>query len=244
MSRLPAGREACPAAEVEGRGAKGRGRPRSHVPAPTEAPGSAGVSAEPETPAPITADQVYAEDVARHGEDLVTAYTLSETYESMQSVAAREEGGVWYTPRPIAQWMSTVSLRLGLRQVGPEPGEVLRLIAYDPACGCGVFLIEAAQLLARAYAERLVGGEPSPALILAVLPTVILRCVFGKDIDPVAVELARRALSLETGGMLRPDMLARHVVCGNSLEGPDGPPAMEERLAGGPAATGAPGGEA
>ena len=33
--------------------------------------------------------------------------------------------------------------------------------------------------------------------------------------------------------MLRPDMLSRHVVCGDALEGPEGPPAMEERLAGG-----------
>jgi hypothetical protein len=196
------------------------------------------LSAVPESPAPITADQVYAEDVSRHGEDNVTAYTLSETYESMLSMAARKRGGIWYTPQPVTQWMSSFSLRLGLRQVSPEPDQVLRIVAYDPACGCGVFLIEAAQLLARAYAERLVGGEPSPAMVLAVLPTVILRCVFGKDIDPVAVELARRALSLETGGMVTPDMLARHVVCGNSLEGPLGPPAMEERLpsGGGPLA--------
>jgi N-6 DNA Methylase len=195
----------------------------------------------------MTAEQVYAEDVARRGgEDNVTSYTLSETYESMLSMAARKKGGVWYTPQPVTQWMSSFSLRLGIRQVGPEPDQVLRIVAYDPACGCGVFLIEAAQLLARAYAERLVGGEPSPAMVLAVLPTVILRCVFGKDIDPVAVELSRRALSLETGGMLSPDMLARHVVAGDALEGPDGPPAMEERLAAGAgrAATVTPGGGA
>jgi hypothetical protein len=191
------------------------------------------VSAEPETPAPITANQVFAEDVARRGgEDNVTAYTLSETYESMQSMAARKRGGVWYTPQPVTQWMSSFTLRLGIRQVGPEPDQVLRIVAYDPACGCGVFLIEAAQLLARAYAERLVGGEPSPAMVLAVLPTIILRCVFGQDIDPVAVELARRALSLETGEMVTPGMLARHVVAGNSLASPQGPPAMEERMAG------------
>jgi type I restriction-modification system DNA methylase subunit len=187
------------------------------------------VSAEPEMPAPITADQVFAEDAARRGgEDNVTAYTLSETYESMQSMAARKRGGVWYTPQPVTQWMSSFTLRLGIRQVGPEPDQILRIVAYDPACGCGVFLIEAAQLLARAYAERLVGGEPSPAMVLAVLPAIILRCVFGQDIDPVAVELARRALSLETGGMVTTDMLARHVVAGNSLESPQGPPATDQ----------------
>ncbi|HEY7201888.1 MAG TPA: N-6 DNA methylase [Candidatus Dormibacteraeota bacterium] len=183
--------------------------------------------------AALTADEVYAEDVQRRGgEDHVTAYTLSETYESMQAMAARKRGGVWYTPKPIAQWMSSMSPRLGLRQVGPEGAEVLRIVALDPACGCGVYLIEAAELLATAYAERLIGGEPTPDLILAVKPTVILRCVFGQDIDPVAVELARRAVSLETGGMVTPEMLARHVVAANTLAGPSGPPAMEERLGG------------
>jgi len=61
-----------------------------------------------------------------------------------------------------------------------------------------------------------------------VLPTVITECVFSLDIDPAA-ELARRALSLETGGELAPPALERNVICGNPLEG-DSPPAMEDRL--------------
>lgn len=201
---------------------------------PEPGPGVVLMSSRPEASEPLTADQVYAEDVARRGgEDHVTAYTLSETYEAMQAMAARKKSGVWYTPEPVAQAMTTMSLLLGLRQVGPEPDQVLRIVALDPACGCGVYLIEAAQLLARAYAERLVGTDPSPDVVLAVLPMVILRCVFGQDVDPVAVELSRRALSLETGGVIRPAQLARHVVCADTLAGPDGPPALEDLLSGG-----------
>lgn len=46
-----------------------------------------------------------------------------------------------------------------------------------------------------------------------------------------AEELAKLALSLETAGALTPAMLDRHVVCADTLAGPDGPPAMEEKRA-------------
>jgi hypothetical protein len=180
--------------------------------------------------APITAEEVLAETIREHGEDRVTAGTLSVTYESMQAMGARKKTGVFYSPAQLANAVSRLSLQVALRRMGPEANDVLRIVAYDPACGCGVFLVGAAQFLARTYAERLVGGEPSPSLILAVLPMVILRCVYGKDIDPVAVELSRIALSLETGGVVRPEMLEQHIVAGDSLEGPEGPPAMEDCL--------------
>jgi hypothetical protein len=46
----------------------------------------------------------------------------------------------------------------------------------------------------------------------------------------VAVELARVAVCLETGGTIPPHALLRHIICGNPLDG-DSPPAMEDRLA-------------
>lgn len=184
----------------------------------------------------VTAAQVHAEAIARHGEDGVTAATLGEVYEQMLDMGTRQKGGVFYTPKPVAEFMTTFALRQGLAQVGPdEPEQVLRIIACDPACGAGVFLVEAANLLAANYAGRLVGGRPSPELVFAVMPTVILWCCYGIDVDPVAVDLAKLALSLETGGTLPPAALDRHVVCGDALDGVS-PPAMEERL-GPPAVT-------
>src|SRR5262249_51913026 len=57
---------------------------------------------------------------------------------------------------------------------------------------------------------------------------VILTCIFGIDIDPVAVDLAKLALSLETAGAITPSMLDRHIICGNTLAGVT-PPAMDDR---------------
>jgi hypothetical protein len=186
------------------------------------------VTAEPETPSPITATMVHAEAIARFSEDEVDAYRLSETYQAMQSMERRLRHGVYYTPQGLARPMTTLALRQAIGRVGPGAQELPRLGVCDPACGCGVFLVEAANLLAANYAGRLVDRQPDAELVNAVMPRVILECVFGMDIDPVAAELARLALSLETGATLRPDALARHVVCGNPLAG-DSPPAMDER---------------
>jgi N-6 DNA Methylase len=175
-----------------------------------------------------TAQRVYADAVARHGEDEVTAYVLSETYESMLRMDQRLAGGVFYTPEGVARPMSRWAVEAALRGVGPSPGDVLRVVLLDPACGCGVVLFEAAHVLAAMYAQRLTGGYDGH-LVAALMPRVILECVFGMDIDPVAVELTRLGLALATGWTLRPEMLSRHIVCANTLEGPDGPPALEDR---------------
>jgi type I restriction-modification system DNA methylase subunit len=179
--------------------------------------------------AEISAARVLAEAAERYGQDQVGARELADTYESMQAMATRKKSGVWYTPEPVVKFMSRFALEQAIGQVKPdEPGQILRIVACDPACGCGVFLVEAAQLLAANYAGRLFGAQPTGEQVMAVLPTVILWSVFGMDIDPVAAELSRIALSLETGGVLTPAMLERHVVCADPLSG-GSPPAMDDR---------------
>lgn len=178
----------------------------------------------------ITAQQVYEAAVAEYGEDNVGAWELGAVYEALQSAIAKKRHGVWYTPEPMAASMSRFAVEIvGLRQVGPEPEQVMRVVALDPACGCGIFLVHAARQLSTEYARRLCGGaEPSGDLVLAVMPRVILNCVFGIELDPVAVELARLAVSLETVGAITPAMLDRHIVCGDTLNGAM-PPALADR---------------
>jgi len=178
----------------------------------------------------ITAADVLAKAVAEHGEDNVGVYELAFIYEAMQSMSGRKAKGVYYTPDAVAEAMSKLALNLGINQCGDEPGQVLRIIALDPACGCGQYLVEAARLLSAEYARRLFDSKPTPDQVIGVMPKVILECVFGMDIDPVAVDLAKLALSLETGESLTPAMLDRHFKVGNSVDGPDGPAAMEDRL--------------
>ena len=177
----------------------------------------------------VSAASVLAEARSRY-DGAVGAEELGKTYMAMLKAEKSKTGDVEYTPRQLAAPMTRMALAAVIDQVGPEPGQLLRLVICDPSCGAGVFLVEAARQLSFAYARRLIAGEPSGDLMLAVMPRVVLECIFGVDIDPVAVDLARLALSLETAGALTPAMLARHVIAGDAL-GPAGPPAMEDRLA-------------
>ena len=174
----------------------------------------------------ITADVVYQRAVAEYGEDNVGAEQLGIVYQQMMSAETRVKRAAYYTPEQVAESMARfVFQELALDKVGPAPEQVMRICAIDPACGAGIFLVHAARQLSIAYATRLLAGaEPSGDLVFAVMPRVILNCVFGVDLDPVAVDLARLAVSLETAGTLTPAMLEGHIIVGNVLEG-DLPPA-------------------
>lgn len=176
----------------------------------------------------ITAAAVIEEVVARYGDDY-TPQNVADTYESMQAIAARHKAGVWYTPAPIVDFMTRFAFDIAMRQIGPTAADVLRIVAIDPSCGTGPYLIEGARFLATQYAGRLIGGNPSEELIYAVMPTVVLTCLFGVDIDPIACELARHCLSREMDGVLTPDQLARHIAPGNTLND-EMPPALVERM--------------
>jgi hypothetical protein len=178
-------------------------------------------------PDPITAQAVYEAAAAQHQH--VGAEELGAAYQAMLDPTRRDAGGVFYTPKQVAEPMTRFALTKAVAQVGPGPEQLLRVVVVDPACGAGVFLVVAARLLAGEYAARLARTRPGPTLVQAVMPTVILACIYGIDIDPVAVELARLSLSLATGRLLPEYALAEHVSCGNALDGSDGPPAMERR---------------
>jgi hypothetical protein len=176
----------------------------------------------------ITAEDVYQEALIQY--ETVGAEELGVTYQRLMSPKDRKASGSYYTPEALAKWLSDFTLGIGLDQVGPDAAQVMRITALDPSCGSGIFLVHAARVLSHAYASRLIGGEPSGDLMLAVMPRVVLECVYGVDIDPVAVDLSRLAISLETCGALAPAMLSRHIVCDSVLEGPDHlPPALADR---------------
>lgn len=176
-----------------------------------------------------TVDDVYARAVEQYGEDKVGVEELGTVYETILATKDRRLKGAWYTPRALADPITRFSLTQAISQVGPSPVDLLRVVVFDPACGAGVFLCEAARQLSTEYARRLVGGDTlAGELVLAVMPFVILNCIHGQDVDPVAVDVARMALWLETARTLTPAMLSRHVTCGDTLAG-DTPPAMDDR---------------
>ena len=98
---------------------------------------------------------------------------------------------------------------------------LLSLRVCDPAVGSGHFLIAAAHRLARALASVRSGeDEPTPHDYQHALRDVVGRCLYGVDINPMAVELCKVSLwieALEPGKPL--SFLDHHIRCGNSLLG-------------------------
>ncbi len=98
---------------------------------------------------------------------------------------------------------------------------ILALAVCDPACGSGHFLISAAHRLARQLARVRTGeSEPSPEDHQHALRDVIGRCIYGVDINPMAVELCKVSLWMEAIEPGQPlSFLDHHILCGNSLLG-------------------------
>ncbi|MFF3277148.1 N-6 DNA methylase [Streptomyces chrestomyceticus] len=140
----------------------------------------------------------------------------------------RAAQGSWYTPPELAKQMCrfTIGPELDRLSRHPNPENVLQVMAMDPACGAGVFLVEATRLIAERFAMRLYGTAPETA-VKAVIPAVLKECIFGVDIDPVAIDLAKAALWLEAEGRVPYDFMDRNVTVGNALDD-EMPPAFSE----------------
>lgn len=99
-------------------------------------------------------------------------------------------------------------------------GALLDLKIIDPACGSGHFLLAAARRLATRIAQLKSPGAPSPAEFRHWLREAARRCLFGVDRNPMAVELAKVALWIETVEPGKPlTFLDAHIRCGDSLLG-------------------------
>jgi len=104
---------------------------------------------------------------------------------------------------------------------------ILRLRVLDPAMGSGHFLIRACQWLAEEIAthpytgdERAVGMAESESAVAYWKRRVVENCLYGVDMNNLAVELAKLALWLETVASDEPlSFLNHHLRHGNSLVG-------------------------
>lgn len=136
----------------------------------------------------------------------------------------RKTTGSYYTPESLVQCLLDSALDPvvdeAIKKADPEAA-ILNLKVCDPACGSGHFLIAAAHRMAKRLATIRTGDEePSPEATQKALRDVIGRCIYGVDVNPMAVELCKVALwmeSLEPGKPL--SFLEHHIQCGNSLLG-------------------------
>ncbi|MBI4486368.1 MAG: N-6 DNA methylase, partial [Acidobacteria bacterium] len=136
----------------------------------------------------------------------------------------RKGTGSFYTPQPLADHLVRRTLDPLTRTATPE--RILQLRIVDPAMGSGAFLVAACRYLAAAYETALVrSGGCHPSDIgeterATIRRTIAERCLYGVDLNPMAVQLARLSLWLATLAADRPlTFLDHRLQVGDSLLG-------------------------
>ncbi|NKB59545.1 MAG: N-6 DNA methylase [Alphaproteobacteria bacterium] len=111
---------------------------------------------------------------------------------------------------------------------------LLSLKIIDPACGSGHFLLAAGRRVAARCAQLASPGAPSASDYRHWLREAARRCLFGVDKNPLAVELAKVALWIETVEPGKPlSFLDAHIRCGDSLLGVYGLDALQKGISDG-----------
>lgn len=147
---------------------------------------------------------------------------------NLVSGSERKSTGSYYTPSSLVNCLLDSALEPvidnALKSAVDAPAKeqaLLNLKICDPAAGSGHFLISAAHRIAKRLAAIRAGeDEPAPSVIHHALRDVISRCIYGVDLNPMAVELCKISLwmeALEPGKPLT--FLDHHIQCGNSLLG-------------------------
>lgn len=171
---------------------------------------------------------------------------LTEGHRAKIEPKLRKESGVYYTPTDIVKYV--VSNTVGEFLKGKTIKQAAGLKIVDPACGSGSFLIAAYEFLLDWYRDAYLSSDDSKTkkllfqtemgwnLASAERKSILLRHIFGVDIDSQAVEVTKLSLLLKvledeseqaiaTNRRLfqeraLPD-LGKNIKCGNSLIGFD-----------------------
>lgn len=139
---------------------------------------------------------------------------------------ARKTSGSYYTPDALVETLldSALDPVLNQAQASTDTAEarvaaILDLRIIDPACGSGHFLLGAARRMADRVA-RLRDEDAGKAETQAALRDVVSRCIHGVDRNPMAVELAKVALWIESVSPGQPlGFLDANIRCGDALLG-------------------------
>jgi methylase of polypeptide subunit release factors len=136
----------------------------------------------------------------------------------------RSATGSHYTPDDLVQPLIKHSLDhlIADRLTKPDPEkELLDLRVADIACGSGHILLAAARRIATELAIVRTGEEqPSPTAYRTALRDTIRTCIYGVDLNPLAVELCKVALWLEAHNPGEPlNFLDHRIKCGNAIVG-------------------------
>ncbi len=136
----------------------------------------------------------------------------------------RKKTGSYYTPDSLVQVLLDSALDPVLDRVTAEADDpaaaLLTVTVIDPACGSGHFLLAAARRIATRLARARTGGVASAEDFRHALRDVMRACIHGVDRNPMAVELAKVALWIESVEPGKPlGFLDANIRCGDSLLG-------------------------
>jgi hypothetical protein len=131
------------------------------------------------------------------GSDDLVLEEIGYVYEALLEDSSRRDNGAHYTPSELADEVVAHAL---------APIAAPDATVVDIAAGTGVFLLAAARYLA--------------ATCQVPTTDVVSRCLYGADIDPVAVDIAKLSLWLLCEDPSLPlTFLDDRILCGNSLVG-------------------------
>jgi len=142
----------------------------------------------------------------------------------------RKSTGSYYTRPELVQELIKSALvpvleeRLAeAKTQGEKEKALLSLKVCDPASGSGHFLLAAARRIAKELARIRTGEEqPTPTEFRIAVRDVIGHCIYGVDLNPLAVDLCKVALWIEGHNRGYPlTFLDHRIKCGNSLIGLD-----------------------
>jgi type I restriction-modification system DNA methylase subunit len=165
-------------------------------------------------------------------------YRLKSELSLLTDKGERKATGSYFTPDYIVKYIVENTLGPVIAQKKAEwvqlldrtkfADYILSIKVLDPAMGSGHFLVEAVDYLARALVEAWATAKKEDAKTKEVAEhdiqwarrEVVRRCIYGVDLNPMAVELAKLALWLTTAAANKPlSFLDHHLRCGNSLIG-------------------------
>ncbi|WP_248964810.1 Eco57I restriction-modification methylase domain-containing protein [Sphaerisporangium perillae] len=135
----------------------------------------------------------------------------------------RKTTGSYYTPSSLIESLLDTALDPVIDEHAKSgiADDLLNMTVCDPACGSGHFLVAAARRIAKRYAAMVTGeDEPVPSAVREAMRKVVGKCIYGVDLNPLAAELAKVSLwieSLEPGKPLA--FLDAHIKVGNALLG-------------------------
>jgi hypothetical protein len=139
----------------------------------------------------------------------------------------RKTTGSYYTPPElVAQLIKSalepvIAEKLRESEKGKLGEALLSLKVCDPACGSGHFLLAAARRIGKELAIIRTGEpQPAPEALRQAIRDVVQHCIYGVDLNPLAVDLCKVALWIEGFCKGLPlNFLDHRIKCGNSLVG-------------------------